>query len=122
MVPFSFKSELSYSRVMKIQLLPSVTVDDRHQPMTGTRDPHLLTPKFWLLNNRVQRHAGHAGSRQLAKFADKNYFQKSSLKRDGPVFFQIEAARIGIKMKKRSQKSGGRSQEAGSRPEIGCQA
>jgi len=25
MVPFSFKSELSYSRVMKIQLLPSVT-------------------------------------------------------------------------------------------------
>jgi hypothetical protein len=37
MVPFSFKSELSYSRVMKIQLLPSVTVDDRHQPMIGTR-------------------------------------------------------------------------------------
>jgi hypothetical protein len=27
MVPFSFKSELSYSRVMKIQLLPSVTLD-----------------------------------------------------------------------------------------------
>jgi hypothetical protein len=41
-----------------------------------------------------------AGSRQFAKFASKNYFQKSSLKRDGPVFFQIEAARIGIKMKK----------------------
>jgi hypothetical protein len=30
----------------------------------------------------------HAGSRQLAKFADKNFFQKSSLKRDGPVFLK----------------------------------
>jgi hypothetical protein len=29
----------------------------------------------------------HAGSRQLAKFASKNFFQKSSIKRDGPVFF-----------------------------------
>jgi hypothetical protein len=26
-------------------------------------------------------------SRQFAKFADKNFFQKSGLKRDGPVFF-----------------------------------
>jgi hypothetical protein len=65
MVPFSFKSELSYSRVMKIQLLPSVTVEDRHQPMIGTRESiggdresrddreggnsQLLSPKFWLL-------------------------------------------------------------------------
>jgi hypothetical protein len=27
----------------------------------------------------------------LAKFADKNFFQKSGLKRDGPVFFKTEA-------------------------------
>jgi hypothetical protein len=36
----------------------------------------------------------HAGSRQLAKFADKNFFQKTSLKRDGPVFFSSAPAKV----------------------------
>jgi hypothetical protein len=60
---------------------------------------HPVNQPFWLLNSGVQR---HAGSRQLAKFADKNYFQKSSLKRDGPVFFLNEAVKLRIKMEKQS--------------------
>jgi hypothetical protein len=35
-----------------------------------------------------------AGSRQLAKFADKNFFQKSGLKRDGPVFFSCDPVKV----------------------------
>jgi hypothetical protein len=48
----------------------------------------------------------HADPRQLAKFADKNFFQKSSLKRDGPVFFQIRVVKLRVKkMKKQSHQN-----------------
>ena len=33
----------------------------------------------------------------------QNFFQKYRVKRDGPVFFKSEAARLGIKMKKQYQ-------------------
>jgi hypothetical protein len=32
--------------------------------------------------------------RQLAKFADKNFFQKFAIKRDGPVFFSPAPVKV----------------------------
>jgi hypothetical protein len=49
----------------------------------------------------IDRHAGNSG--QFVKSVSENYFQKSSLKRDGPVFFQIEVVKLRVKkMKKQS--------------------
>jgi hypothetical protein len=51
-------------------------------------------------------------SRQFVKFASKNFFQKSAIKRDGPVFFSAAPVKVEGD-EARSQKSEARSQEAG---------
>jgi len=52
--------------------------------------PHDLpaTPEpYFLIESKVSIINRHAGSRQLAKFVDKNFFQKSGLKEGVPKVF-----------------------------------